>query len=70
MILWVKVFQTELMFEIYSKRLVRAIGKVSLMSFSSNTNKTHQGEGKWPLFVNKQLFWWSISITMGDSKLF
>ena len=30
--------QTELMLEIYSKRLVRAVGKVLLMKFSLNTN--------------------------------
>ena len=40
MIIWVKIFQTELMFEIYSKSLVRA--KI----------KTHKSDEKWPLFVN------------------
>ena len=24
--------------------------------------KTHKGDGKWPLFVNEQLSWWSASI--------
>ena len=38
-VIWVKIFQTELMAEIYYKRLVRAIGKVLLMKFSKNTNK-------------------------------
>ena len=33
-VIWVNFFQTELMFEIYSKGLVRAIGKVLLMKFS------------------------------------
>ena len=32
--LWVKTFQTELMVEIYSKSLVRAIGKVLLMKLN------------------------------------
>ena len=32
-------FQTEIMVEIYSKSLVRAIGKVLLTKFSKNTNK-------------------------------
>ena len=33
-VIWVKNFQTEIMVEIYSKRLVRAIGKVLHMKFS------------------------------------
>ena len=33
-VIWVNNFQTELMVEIYSKSLVRAIGKVSLVTFS------------------------------------
>ena len=33
-IIWVNFFQTELMVEIYSKGLVRAIGKVLLMKLS------------------------------------
>ena len=37
----VKNLQNELMVEIYSKSLVRAIGK---------------DDEKWPLFLNKQLF--------------
>ena len=28
--------------------------------------KTHKVDGKWPLFVNKQLFWWSASITLNN----
>ena len=28
--------------------------------------KTHKGNDKWALFVNKQLFWWSASITLGS----
>ena len=37
-VIWVKDFLNELMVEIYSKNLVRAIGKVLLMKFSHNTN--------------------------------
>ena len=37
-VIWFKVFQTELMVEIYSKSLVRAIGKVLLIKFSKKTN--------------------------------
>ena len=33
-VIWVINFQTELVVEIYSKSLVRAIGKVLLMKFS------------------------------------
>ena len=32
----VKIYQNELMVEIYSKSLLRAIGKVLLMKFSTN----------------------------------
>ena len=65
MVIWVKKNPTELMVEIYSKSLVRAIGKVLLMKFRSLI-KTHKGDEKWPLFVKKtkQLFWWSASITL------
>ena len=35
---WVNNLQAELMVDIYSKSLVRAIGKVSLMNLSQNTN--------------------------------
>ena len=52
------------MVEIYSKSLVRAIGKVLLMKYSQTPIKTHKGIVKWHLFVNKQLFWWSASITL------
>ena len=34
MVIWVNIFQTELVAEIYSMSLVRAIGKVLLMKFS------------------------------------
>ena len=30
--------------------------------------KTHNGDEKWPLFVNKQLFWWSASITFDNNN--
>ena len=33
---WVNISQNELMVEIYSKSLVRAIGKVLLIKFSQN----------------------------------
>ena len=45
------------MVEICSKSLVRAIGKLLL-----------KGNEKWPLFVNKQLFWWSASITLNNNN--
>ena len=33
-VIWVKICQSELMAEIYSKSLIRAIGKVLLIKFS------------------------------------
>ena len=30
-------------------------------------NKAHKFDEKWPLFVNKQLFWWSASITLDNN---
>ena len=29
--------------------------------------KTYKSDEKWPLFVNKQLFWWSASITLDNN---
>ena len=52
-VIWVKSFQNELMAEIYSKRLVGATG------LARTPIRTHKGDGKWPLFVDKELFWWS-----------
>ena len=67
MVIWQKIVQTELMVEIYSKSLVRAFGKVSLMKFRTPT-KTHKGDEKWPLFGKKQLFWWSASIRLDNNN--
>ena len=55
------------MVEIFSKSLVRATGKVLRMQFITPI-KTHEGDEKWPLFVNKQLFWWSASITLDNNN--
>ena len=55
------------MVEICSKSLVRAIGKVLLIK-ARTPIKTHKGVEKWPLFVNKQLFWWSASITLDNNN--
>ena len=60
--------QNELMVEIYSKSLLKAIGKVLHMKLARTPIKTHEGNGKWPLFVNKQLFWWSASITLDNNN--
>ena len=70
MVILVKMFQTELMVEIYSKSLVTAIGKVLLMNSARTPIKTHKGDEKWPLFVNKQLFWWSASIILDNNNDF
>ena len=54
-------FQNELMGDIFFKSVVRAISKVLCMEFSLITINTHRpkGDEKGPLFVHKQLFWWS-----------
>ena len=49
----IKIYQTELMAEIYSKSLVRANGKELLVNIARTTIKTHKGDEKWPLFVHK-----------------
>ena len=57
------------MAEIYSESPFRGICKVLLVKFSENTNKkTQKGDEKWPFFVNKQLFWWSTSITLDNNN--
>ena len=56
------------MVEIYSKVLVKAIGKVLLLNLARTPIKTPKGDEKWPLFVNKQLFWWSASITLDNNN--
>ena len=57
-----------IMVEIFFKSIVRAIGKVLLMKLTRTPIKTHKGDEKWPLFVNKQLFCWSASITLGNNN--
>ena len=70
MVIWVTFFQTELMVEICSKSVVRAIGKVLLIkiNLARTPIKTPKGDEKWPLFVNKQLFWWSASIILDNNN--
>ena len=48
----------ELLVKYYSRNLART------------PIKTHKGGEKWPLFVNKQLFWWSASITLDNNNAF
>ena len=69
MVIGVNLFQTELPFEIFSESLVRAIGKVLLRHLARRPTKAHKGDEKWPLFVNKQLFWWSPSITLDNNNV-
>ena len=56
------------MTEIYSKSLVRAIGKALHIQLTRTPMKTHKGDKKWPLFVNKQLFWWSASMILDNNN--
>ena len=65
MVIRVNFFQIELMVEICSESLVRAIGKVLL---ARTQIKTHKGNEKWSLFVNKQLFWWSTLMTLDNNN--
>ena len=66
MVIWVKNIQNELMVEMYCKSLVIAIGKV--LHFAGPPIKTHKGDEKWPLFVNKWLFCRSALITLDNNK--
>ena len=68
MVIWEKKIQNELTVEIYSKSLVSAIGKVLLVKLNRTPIKTQKGDGKWPLFVNKQLFWWSASLILDNNN--
>ena len=57
MVIWVQLFQTELLDEIDTKSLARDIGKVGLLLIDiARTPKPNKSDGKWPLFVKKQLF--------------
>ena len=56
------------MFEIHSNSLARAIGEVLLMNLARTPIKTHKGDEKWPLFISKQLFRWSTSITLDNNN--
>ena len=58
------------MLDICSESLVRAIGKELLMKLARTPIRTHKGDEKWPMFENKQLFWWSASITLYNSNAF
>ena len=61
MVKWVKNIETEIMVEIKSKSLGKAICEVLLMKFSYK-----KSDEKWPLCLNKQLFWWSASIRLDN----
>ena len=54
------------MVKIYSKSPVKGIGKVK--NLARTPIKTHKGDEKRPLFVNKQLFWWSASMALDNNN--
>ena len=57
------------MSEIYSKSPARAIGKKFYSwNLARTPIETYKGDEKWPLLVNKQLFWWSTSITLENNN--
>ena len=53
------------MVEICSESLVRAITHGIKLEHQLKPIKVIK---KWPLFVNKQLFWWSASITLDNNN--
>ena len=69
MVIRANIFQTELLVEIYSKGIVRAIGKVLLMNLARTPIETPKGDEIWPLFVNKRLLWWSTSIKLDNNDV-
>ena len=38
------------------------------LNLARTPSKTNEGDEKLPLFVNKQLFWWSASITLDNNN--
>ena len=42
--------------------------KYYLWNCARTTIKTHRDDEKWPLFVNKQLFWWYAPITLDNNN--
>ena len=42
--------------------------KCYLLNLDKTPIKTHKGDDKHSLFVNKQLFWWSASITLDNNN--
>ena len=58
------------MVEICSESLIRAkvVVKYYSLYIARTPIKTHKGDEKWPWFVNKQLFWWSASITLDNNN--
>ena len=64
--LWVNIFKTEIMMAIRLKGLIRAIGKVLLMKYSTTSIEINKSDTNLPLLVNKRHFWWSTSITLDN----
>ena len=56
------------MAESISKVQLKLLVKYHSLNLAGTPIKTHKGDEKWPLFVNKQLFWWSASITLDSSN--
>ena len=49
-------------FDVSPYMYVRSIGK------ARTPIEAHKGDEKWPLFVIKQLFWWTASITLDNNN--
>ena len=69
MVIRVNFVKAELMVEICSMGLVRAIAKSTTHEIDlEHPLKPIKVMKKWPLFVNKQLFWWSSLITLDNNN--
>ena len=57
--------------EIKKNQKKNQVTNVSLACFChptvENFDVSPEGDEKWPLFVNKQLFWWSASRTLDNN---
>ena len=53
---------------VHLKDTTRSTVVIEVNSFQISPIKTHKGDIKLLLFVNKQLFWWSASITLDSNN--
>ena len=63
-----KVFKLNLWLKTILRVQLELLVKYHSWNLARTPIKTHKGDEKWPLFVNKQLFWWSASITLDNNN--